>query len=659
VLIAMATRHHSAPADDSAPADGIASAHDTDPASAQLIEAVLGLMPDAAIVADATGQIVAANPGAESMFGYPPGTLTGVGVDLLVPDRLRDDHPAHRAGYVAHPTQRPMGTGPELWARRLDGTEFPADISLAPLGVPERPLTLTVVRDLTGRRSEWEAGAWLAAIVSSSEDAIVSMDLTGTLTTWNPGAERLLGYTADEICGQPVTRLVPDALRTDVEEQMARVRGGMHVPTRDTVRLHKNGNEVEVAEALSLIREPAGASTGISAVLRDITARKRAERELRRLLVDGQRRERWLGSISDVRLSMLGGGGIGQWLALIAQRASELADADGIIVTVAAENDDTVLEVIATHGALMTPWRGRRISIEGSAAGRVFTSGRSTVTTDPSSVLGVDQPDALSTGLGPVLLVPIATSHGNDGVLGVVRLDGRAAFSPEEVRVVESFGQQAGLAIELDRAQNYREQLAVMGDRERIARDLHDHVVQRLFAVGMALQAASHSIAEGPALERIGESIEELDATIRDVRSTIFSLALRTSDRAGTSTRARLLDVTSLAAQGLGFQPRLQFDGPVDTKIPEDFVPDVLAVVREGLSNTTRHAKASRVAVHVDVHDGLTITVTDNGVGMGASTRSSGLANLRARAEARGGSMTVGTGDTRGTRLRWQVPLPL
>ncbi len=166
-------------------------------------------MPDAAIVADATGRIVAANPGAESIFGYPSGALTGIDVDVLVPDRLHDNHAAQRAAYVAHPTQRPMGTGPELRARRLDRSEFPAEISLAPLGVPERPLTLAVVRDLTGRRSEWEAGAWLAAIVSSSEDAIVSMDLAGTLTTWNPGAERLLGYSTDEICGEPVTRLGP------------------------------------------------------------------------------------------------------------------------------------------------------------------------------------------------------------------------------------------------------------------------------------------------------------------------------------------------------------------------------------------------------------------------------------------------------------------
>ncbi len=254
--------------------------------------------------------------------------------------------------------------------------------------------------------------------------------------------------------------------------------------------------------------------------------------------------------------------------------------------------------------------------------------------------------------------MPITTSHGNAGVLGVVRLVGRAGFSTEEIRVVESFGQQAGLAIELDRAQNDREQLAVMGDRERIARDLHDHVIQRLFAVGMALQAASRSIVDPAGLERIGESIEELDATIRDVRSTIFSLALRTSDRVGTSTRARLLDVTSMAAQGLGFQPRLQFDGPVDTKVPEELVPDLLAVVREGLSNAARHAQASRVEVRVDVYDDLTVTVTDNGIGMSNSTRSSGLANLRARAEGRGGSMTVGSGEKPGTTLQWRVPLP-
>jgi len=646
VLIGMSTRQ-----------PDVEQHHRTDPGSEEQIGSALHLIPDAAIVADAAGKIVAANPGAESMFGYPPGALVGTAVDLLVPDRFRSSHADRRAAYVTRPVPRAMGTGLNLWARRFDGSEFPADISLGALDGPEGQCTLAVVRDLSAHRAAWDAGAHLASIVSSSEDAIVSMDLNGTLTTWNPGAERLLGYDAHEICGEPFSRLIPESLRADVEEHMARVRQGAHTPSRDTVRINKNGFEIEVVESLSLIRDRTGAPTGVAAVLRDITERKRAERELRRLLVDGQRRERWLGSISEVRLSMLAGGGLEEWLALIARRTSELSDADGVTISVVAEDDDSLLEVVAAHGAAVQPLRGRCYPIKDSAAGGVFTSGRSSLAADPSAMVPAGRGDAVPVALGPVLLVPITTTHGSDGVLSVVRLAGRATFGLEEIRVVESFGQQAGLAVEIDRAHDDREQLAVLSERERIARDLHDHVIQRLFAVGMALQAASHSISDPSALGRIGESIEELDATIRDVRSTIFSLALRTNDREGTSTRARLLDVTSLAAQGLGFQPRLLFDGPVDTKVPEELVPDALAVVREGLSNTARHAKASRVEVRIDVHDGLAITVTDNGVGMGDTTRASGLANLRTRAEARGGSMTVGNADTRGTRLHWQVPL--
>jgi PAS domain S-box-containing protein len=625
--------------------------------AAELIDFVLRLMPDAAVVVDQEGRVVAANPSAETMFGYPRGGLDGVAVDVLVPERFRPGHARHRANYVAVPTNRPMGAAVELWATRLDGTEFQVDISLAPLGVPAQALTLAAVRDLTGRRSEWEAGARLAAIVASSDDAIVSMDLGGTLMSWNPGAERLLGYRADEIVGRPVWRLIPEELHSEVEEQMARVRGGMHIPTHDTVRRHRDGHGVEVAVALSLIHDPSGSPTGMSAVMRDITERKRVERELRRLLVDGQRRERWLSAISEVRLAMLGGGDLDQWLALIARRVSELADADGITVSVLADDDDTLLEVIAAHGAPVESLRGELLPVDDSLSGRVFTSGRSAASTGPHDGPGSRPTGEAAPVIGPVLLVPISTSHGPDGVLGVVRGAGSTPFNPEEIRVVESFGQQAGLAIELARAQDDREQLALIGDRERIARDLHDHVIQRLFAVGMALQAATHSITDSVALDRIAESVEELDATIRDVRSTIFSLALRATDRVEGSTRARILDIASRAADALGFQPRLQFDGPVDTKVPESLVPDVLAVVRETLSNVARHAHASRVEVRVDVHDDLSISVTDDGTGMGGTTRSSGLANLRARAEARGGTMTAGDGGAGGTRIVWRVPL--
>ena len=522
-----------------------------------------------------------------------------------------------------------------MWATRLDGTEFPVDISLAPLGVPERPLTLAAVRDLTERRAEWEAQARLVAIVSSSDDAIVSTALDGTFTSWNPGAE-CCSATTPRSHRAPASRIAPDALRAEFEEQMARVRAGLPMATRDIRLLHQNGHEVDVAESMSLIRDQKGEAIGISLILRDITERKRAERELRRLLVEAQRRERWIGAISEIRLVMLGGGSIEDWMPLITRRVSELADADGATLD-AVVADGGALEVIAVHGKLVEALRGRMVPIEDSYAGRAFRSGR-LVTADGQPGAGSQPSGAAEPGIGPVVYVPLTTtSHGISGVLGAFRSSGRPGFSPEEIRMLESLGQLAALAFELDRAQDDREQLALVADRERIARDLHDHVIQRLFAVGMALQAASRYINDSAALERISESVDELDATIRDVRSTIFSLELRATERVQASLRSRMLDLSGKAAGALGFQPRVQFDGPIDSRVPEELVHDVLAVVREALSNAARHAEASTVEVRVEAHDNLTVTVTDDGKGMGDTTRSSGLLNLRTRAESPGG----------------------
>ena len=224
--------------------------------------------------------------------------------------------------------------------------------------------------------------------------------------------------------------------------------------------------------------------------------------------------------------------------------------------------------------------------------------------------------------------------------------------------MVESFAQQAGLTVEIAQAQTVREQLTLMADRERIARDLHDHVIQRLFATGMALQAAANSVSDSRVLDRINDSVEELDATIRDVRSTIFSLELRATERVETSARSQILDIASKASAGLGFQPRLQFDGPVDTRVPEEMIPDLLAVVRESLSNAARHAGASSVEVRIEVHDDLVVTITDDGQGLKDANRLSGLANMRTRAESRGGTMSLDQERKRGMQVKWRVPLP-
>jgi len=336
--------------------------------------------------------------------------------------------------------------------------------------------------------------------------------------------------------------------------------------------------------------------------------------------------------------------------------------------------------VAAFEGDSMARLLELEIPLEGSVFGSVVMSGETWASSRQGSVEGAfvgaspggngfgtvraagtdtwPQPDDRSL-LGPLIMAPIATSHGIGGLIAVSRAPSRQEFDAEDVRMVESFAQQAALAVEIARAQTDRDQLALIADRERIARDLHDHVIQRLFAVGMSLQAAAHSITDTRTLERISESVEELDATIRDVRSTIFSLELRATQRVEMSARSRILDIVSKAADVLGFQPRLQFDGPVDTRVPDEMVHDLLAVVRECLSNTARHAGASTVSVKVEVHGDLVITVQDDGRGPEGATRSSGLANLRARAEARGGSMTMGRAGERGTRVEWRVPLPM
>ncbi|MGD0320119.1 MAG: PAS domain S-box protein [Acidimicrobiales bacterium] len=653
------------------------------------------LMPDAAVVVDDHGFIVAANALAEALFGYPTGGLSGEWVDDLVPERLRSSHAVHRATYSSHPTQRPMGAGLELWARRRDGREFSVDISLAPLGVPERPLTLAAVRDLTQRRADWAEMGRLAAIVSASEDAIVSMDLKGTVTSWNPGAQRLLGYRAEQIVGRPIFRLVPAEHRGEIEEHLTRMRAGMHMSTRDTSRLRMNGQKVDVSESMSVIRDASGEPIGFTWLMRDVTERKLAELEQRRLLVETQRRERWIAAISEIRLNLLAGGGLGEWLRLIARRVCELADTEGAAILLTPESPGP-MTVAASEGELMSRLGVEDVAADGSIFGAVLRSGetwtssrlarttseptgdtlmrehaarrdhsvhRGPVRRDLSASRDLDveswawpsSEDRAQTG--PLMLTPLTTSHGAGGVLVVSRAPGREEFDGKDLRMLESIAQQAGLALEIARARSDREQLALVADRERIARDLHDHVIQRLFAVGMTLQAAIHSITDTRVLERINDSVEELDAAIHDVRSAVFSLKVHADEHVGTSACSRILEATSVATAGLGFQPRLEFDGPVDARVPEELMPDVLAVIRNAMSNAAGHG-ASTLEVRIEVHDDLVVTVTNDRRVHDGTTGSIGLTDMRARAESRQGSMSVGPADDPGTRIEWRVPLP-
>ena len=208
---------------------------------------------------------------------------------------------------------------------------------------------------------------------------------------------------------------------------------------------------------------------------------------------------------------------------------------------------------------------------------------------------------------------------------------------------------------ELARTQLEHEQLQLASDRERIGRDLHDIVIQRLFATGLALQGLTTLVEPPEAAWRISAAIDELDTVIGDIRTTIFALA---HQRAGSSPslRGRILEVISDATGGLGHHPTVRFDGPVDTAVSDEIGDHLLAVLREALSNVTRHAHATSTSILARVDGNILLRVTDDGSGMVGVTRTSGLRNMRQRAEALGGTMTMTGVPTGGTSLEWQVP---
>jgi signal transduction histidine kinase len=281
----------------------------------------------------------------------------------------------------------------------------------------------------------------------------------------------------------------------------------------------------------------------------------------------------------------------------------------------------------------------------GTLAGRALDEGGVVTSRD-------GEPDS-----GRTVALPLSAFGRTLGVLTVSRPVEAGTFSDADLEMVSDFAAQASVAIELTAARADRAQLELVEDRGRIARDLHDHVIQRLFASGLALQATA---ARAPDALRasIEEQVDMIDAAISDIRTAVFTLTSRPVSAAAT-LRHRVLDIVGEMSASHETTPRLTFTGAVDLLVTSTLAEDVVAVVREGLSNAEQHAHASHTEVGV-VTDGETVTVTvsDNGRGMtGRKGRSSGTTNLAERAERRGGTFALSRTDGGGTTLTWVVPL--
>jgi signal transduction histidine kinase len=259
-------------------------------------------------------------------------------------------------------------------------------------------------------------------------------------------------------------------------------------------------------------------------------------------------------------------------------------------------------------------------------------------------------------GFGATIYVPLGTVDVVMGTLVVARAGDRA-FDDDVLALVESFASQAAIALRLGSAAADREQLAVLGDRDRIARDLHDLVIQRLFATGMALEGALRGMEPPEKAERVRRAVDDLDATIKEIRTTIFALQVPENETA-ESLRFSVLAACNAAAQTLGFEPEVTFKGPVDTMVPVTLADQLLPTLREALSNVARHAAASAVTVTVAVEgEDLSLAVIDNGCGLPATGRRSGLANMEQRAGDLGGTFTATNEPAGGASVLWRVPL--
>ncbi|QGN50976.1 GAF domain-containing protein [Micromonospora sp. WMMC415] len=370
-----------------------------------------------------------------------------------------------------------------------------------------------------------------------------------------------------------------------------------------------------------------------------------------RLYALAHRRERWLAATAEITSLLLGEVRRTDALSLVARRAREVAEAElALVLLYDPDADRFTVEVVDGAGEQAGALVGTVVPAAETSFAAAVAEGRHDQVGDLAHA--APWPALLHTG--PAVVSPLATADTLHGVLVVAHHPDHGGTSDDDLALLGSFAGQAALAMERARGQEERELLVVLEDRERIARDLHDVVIQRLFATGLQLQSAVPMSARPEVAKRINAAVDDLDATIKDIRRTIFEL--RTPMSAALRTEIR--EAVDVAAESLGFRPALDLAGPIDSAVPDDVRPDLTAVLREALSNAVRHAQANHVTVAVRVDAGqVTVTVTDDGVGCDPAAARSGLVNLRERAERHGGTFEVQPVAPHGTRLHWCVPL--
>ncbi len=562
---------------------------------------LLDAAPDGMLLTNAAGTIVLVNKQLEALFGYTRNELVGTAVERLLPERFQGGHTAHRREYHRNPQPRSMGSGLDLWARRADGSEFPVEISLSPVTENSEVFYFASIRDVTDRvETERQLRETEAAFRASFEDApvgmmIVDLEPSGgrTIQQANRAMGAMLGLSAETLQGMSVD----DVAHPDDNDTAKTAASEMLDGTRREQQTERRFRRADGTFGWMEVHARAIVRGGALQVLThalDVSDRHATEQARERTVA-------WTAALADTRRSLLDGELPATALTNLSEQARRLAAADHAWVT----EDGIGFE--ATNDA-------RRLELP------------------------------LGPGVG-----------GKPSTLILTKESTGAVFAPDTITAVTNFAEQVVLAVEASKSRQNQARLNILEDRDRIARDLHDLVIQRLFAAGLGLQSLAARTEATPISDRLEATVTELDNIIRELRSTIFGLGR--IDRV-TSVRQQITDAALSHTEALGFSPRVTFNGDVD-ELPLAVVEQLLPTLHEALSNVVRHAAASSASVTVDLRtDRAVLEILDDGIGINDDgIRGNGLTNLISRARRIGGDCVVERRvNGQGTAVVWTAP---
>ncbi|WP_370949150.1 GAF domain-containing protein [Amycolatopsis sp. cg5] len=457
-----------------------------------------------------------------------------------------------------------------------------------------------------------------------------------------PEGHGLLGVMIDEIDPLRLTDLSRHPASAGFPPHHPPMRSFLGVPVRvrdevfGNLYLTEKKNGEQFTEDDEMVLQALAAAAGIAI-------------ENAHLYQQARIRQQWLAATSEVTTELLAGTDPADALNLIADRALELTGSHVTILALPdsrADEDVEPEELAVTICAGPGKLGGARIAVASSVPGEVYRD------RTPRTVPALTLPGGVE--LGPTLLVPLRAGDRTSGVLMAARETGAPGFDSRQLPVLASFADQAALALRLAEQQRAARELDVLADRDRIARDLHDHVIQRLFAVGLAMQS-THRRTKSPDLQqRLGESIDQMHEIVHEIRTAIFDLH---GGQTGLRLRNRLHDIIDELTDDTSLHPTVSMAGTLDTLAPV-LAKHAEAVVREAVGNAVRHARASNLMVDIGVRgDELRIAVSDDGVGIPSDAEHRGLRNLLERAESTGGRFVISHGRPGGAHVEWTAPL--